>query len=232
MNSPPHPTNSVSTDCITRRQIVTASAALLISSCAIPPVIVNAIDTAIILGAGAPDTLISTEYVNNLPYASMAAKIGRKQRSLLILGRYDGPDLHWISADNAAVVTRNGRLVKTAGIGMDLLDTRGIETDPVAAATFAFDGVQTRTVDLQETARMYGVPITSRFEVIGRETIKILGRPQDTLAVRETNVAGTIRWSFENRYWFDFKSGFLWKSTQHFARNVAPLEMEVLKPAR
>ena len=217
---------------ITRRQMVTAGAAYLVSSCTIPPVIGNAIDAAQILVTGAPDVPISTEYVDNLPYASMAAKIGRGPRSLLVLGRYDGPDLHWISADNAAVVTRNGRLVKTAGIGIELLDTQGIENDPVAAATFAFDGVHTRTVDLQDPARVYGVPITSTFEVLARETIEILDRPRDTLAVRESNTAGTIRWSFENRYWFDFESGFLWKSVQHFARNVAPLEMEILKPAR
>ena len=115
---------------------------------------------------------------------------------------------------------------------IELLDTQGIENDPVAAATFAFDGVHTRTVDLQDPARVYGVPITSTFEVLARETIEILDRPRDTLAVRESNTAGTIRWSFENRYWFDFESGFLWKSVQHFARNVAPLEMEILKPAR
>ena len=196
-----------------------------------PPVIGNAVNAARSLVSGAPDVPISREYVTNLPYASIAAKIGRGPRSLLTLGRYDGPDLHWISADDVAVVTRNGRVIRTAGIAVGLRDTQGLNDDPVTSGTFDFDGIHTRIVDLEDLTRTYGVPISSAFEVVGRETITILERDYDTLAVREFNDAATIRWAFQNFFWFDFQTGFMWKSEQHFARNTPPLEIEVLKPA-
>ena len=161
----------------------------------------------------------------------MAAKIGKGPRSLVVLGRYDGPDLHWISADRAVLVTRNGRIKATFGIGMDLLDTQGLEDDPVAAATFAFEGLHTRTVDLADPKKIYGTPIESTFEIIGRETIQILGQKKDTIHIVEANSATSIRWNFRNQFWFDFKSGFMWKSVQHFVRNVPPIEFEILKPA-
>ena len=196
-----------------------------------PPVIGNAFNAARTLVTEAPDLPISPEYVANLPYASMAAKIGNGPRSLVVLGRYAGSDLHWISADRAVIVTRNGRVKATFRIGMDLLDTQGLENDPVAAATFAFEGLHTRTVDLADPRKIYGTPIESTFEVVGRKTIQILGQEKDTIEIEEFNSATSIRWNFRNQFWFDFNSGFLWKSVQHFVRNLPPIETEILKPA-
>jgi len=163
-----------------------------------------------------------------LPYASMGAKIGRGQRSLLVLGRYDGPDRHWISADRAAVVTRNGRLIRLYGIGADLRDTHEIDDDPVAAATFAFEGLHRRSVDLG-TPLKYGIPIESFFTVQRRETITILDRQHDTLLVTEANDARTVRWSFVNQYWLDFDTGYVWRSVQHFAPEMPAVTLEVYK---
>ena len=217
---------------ISRRHVISVGAAFFASGCSLPPVFGNAIGAAQLLVSGAPDTPISPEYVDNLPYASMAAKIGRGPRVLLVLGRFDGPDLHWISADNTAVVTRNGRVTKTTQIGRDLLDTQGIEDDPVATGNMAFEGTHDRTVDLRDPSEVFGIPITSTFRIVARETIKILDREIDTLKVEERNIASTVRWEFENMYWFDFQSGFLWKSVQHFARNTPPIELDILKPAK
>lgn len=177
---------------------------------------------------GAPDAPVSAEYVARLPYASVGARVGRGQRSLLVLGRYDGPDRHWISADRAALVTRNGRLIRLFGIGADLRDTRDIEGDPIAAATFAFEGQHRRSIDLGAPVK-YGIPIESTFTVQRRETIIILDRQHDTLVVREENHARVIRWSFDNEYWLDFDSGYVWRSVQHFAPEMPPVTLEIYK---
>jgi len=216
---------------LSRRHAISVGAAFFASGCTLPPVIGNAIDAAQLLVSGAPDTPISPEYVANLPYASMAAKIGRGPRTLLVLGRFDGPDLHWISEDKTAVVTRNGRVTRTTQIGRDLIDTQGIEDDPVATGNMAFEGTHVRTVDLADPTAAFGIPITSTFRVVAQETIKILDREFDTLKVEELNIASTVRWEFENMYWFDFQTGFMWKSVQHFARDTPPIETEILKPA-
>ena len=177
---------------------------------------------------GAPDAAVSAEYVARLPYASVGARVGRGQRSLLVLGRYDGPDRHWISQDRAAVVTRNGRLIRLYGIGADLRDTRDIEDDPIAASTFAFEGLHRRSLDLGSPVK-FGVLVESTFSVRGRETIRILDTQHDTLVVAEENNAVGMRWSFINEYWLDFDTGYVWRSVQHFAPDMPSLTLEVYK---
>lgn len=104
----------------------------------------------------------------------------------------------------------------------------GLEDDPIAAATFKFEGTRQRVADIGTPAH-YGATIQSRFELLGRRTIEILGTTFDTLWVREHNEARTLRWTFDNEFWLDFSSGYVWKSTQHFAPNVPPVEIEVYK---
>ncbi len=146
---------------------------------------------------------------------------------MLVLGRYDGADRHWISSDRAAIVTRNGRVTRLFGIGADLRDTREIEDDPIAAATFAFEGRHRRTVDLGSMD--YGVPIESTFTIEGRETITILDAQHDTLVVREDNRAFNVRWSFANQFWLDFDTGYVWRSVQHFSPQAPAVSLEVYK---
>ena len=222
MNVPPAPAANIAT----RRAFVAGGAALLLSGCSASPFIRNIATAAQIAARGAPDAPVSAEYVARLPYASVGARVGRGQRSLLVLGRYDGPDRHWISADRAAIVTRNGRLIRLYGIGADLRDTRDIEDDPIAAATFAFEGTHRRSVDLSSPVN-FAIPIESTFETLGRETITILGTQHDTLVVAEHNQARAVRWSFVNEYWLDFDTGYTWRSVQHFAPQSPPVTMEI-----
>jgi hypothetical protein len=188
----------------------------------------NAYSTARLALGGAAAVPVTKDYITNLPYASIGARIGRGQRAMLVLGRYDGADRHWISADRAVLVTRNGRLVRTFGVGVDLRETLGLEGDPVAAATLAFDGTHRRAVDAGLPLQ-YGIIVESTFEVMGRRTIEILDTSFDTLWVRERNEAQAVRWRFDNEFWFDFQSGYVWKSRQHFAPDVPPVEIEVYK---
>jgi hypothetical protein len=109
-----------------------------------------------------------------------------------------------------------------------LRDTRGIEHDPVAAATFAFDRSYTRSVDLDPSAYI-GLVIESTFDVLGRQNIDLMDASHDTLVVRERNNARALRWRFNNQFWFDFYTGFVWRSVQHFSPSAPPLEIEVLK---
>ena len=72
---------------------------------------------------GFPDNKISPSLVNNIPYASMLLKIGKGPSGLLILesksmdGRYT-----WLSADGVYIVTKEGRIVSTAGLPNNLIN--------------------------------------------------------------------------------------------------------------
>ncbi len=181
---------------------------------------------------GSPDFPIERAAIAKLPYATMRAKIGRGQRSLVVLGRRDGLDLHWFSADRVVLVTRAGRLVKTAGLPRNIRATQFTAADPVDRRLHELRAPvrTTRTVDFDDDSG-FGMPIDSRFESLGPRVIAILDIDFDTVLVRERNTSRTRRWSFDNFYWVDPVDGFVWKSLQHIVRDYPPIEMEILKPA-
>jgi len=181
---------------------------------------------------GHPDVPISRSTVTNLPYASIAAKIGKGPRSLLILWRTEGDQLHWLSADNAAIVTRGGRVVRTAGLPENMKATHSLTADPLVSGLQRPDGPSghTRSVDFDQPTR-YGLLIDSSFRAIGEERITIAEIEFDTVVFEERCIVRTLNWTFTNRYWIDPVDGFVWRSEQTIARTFPTIEIEVLKPA-
>ena len=151
---------------------------------------------------------------------------------MLVLSRYDGSDLHWISGERIVIATRHGRVVKTAGLSVNLSDTRAFELDPLASSPHRIEAPRefVRYVDIDENNR-YSMPIHSIFETVREERITIVEIEFDTVLVRESNEAKTFSWGFENLYWVDAIDGFVWRSRQHIARSLPPVVIEVLKPA-
>lgn len=216
---------------LTRRHLLAMAGAGLAAACSNVR-IGDVYQAAYGLLRGFPDVPLTREQIARLPYASMRAKIGRGPRSLLILARYAGPDLYWMSADGALFATRGGRLVKTAGLTANLKDTRFIDPDPVAPGLHRLEGaVQARRIIDIDRGHAFNVPVTAWLEPVGHERIEILGLTFDTVMVRERNLAELLDWRFENTFWADRETGFIWKSVQHIVDLFAPLEFEILKPA-
>ncbi len=205
---------------------------MLLSGCGEVPVLSNAGAALRLVAMGRPDTTIPRATISKLPYATMAAKVGRGPRAMLVLGRYEGRDLHWFAGHSTVIVTRGGRIVKTAGFPENLKDTRAFTADPVDKRLHRLGEPLSyiRYVDL-DSSRRYGLPIHSRFETLREERITIAEIEFDTVLVRETNQAKTFDWNFVNLYWVDAIDGFVWKSRQHIARTVPGIDIEVLKPA-
>ena len=216
-----------------RRAVLLAGFGYVVGGCSFNFPIVTKLPSALRYGYfGAADFPIERAAIAKLPYATMRAKIGRGQRSLVVLGRRDGPDLHWFSADRVVLVTRAGRLVKTAGLPRNIRATQFTAGDPVDRRLHELRAPMraTRTVDFDDDSG-FGMPIVSRFESLGPRVIAILDIDFDTVLVREFNTSRTRRWSFDNFYWVDPVDGFVWKSRQHIVRDYPPIEMEILKPA-
>lgn len=161
----------------------------------------------------------------------MSAKIGRGARSLVVLGRVDEKNLHWISADRTVLVTRGGRLVQTAGLPSNLRRTRLVDADPLTTlpgddqATASFQ----RLVDLTPPDH-YGISIDASVTALGPERIEIAELAFDTAVYREDCAAREIDWEFTNLYWIDPDIGLVWKSIQHIHPGLPPVELELLKP--
>lgn len=217
---------------LSRRSLLIGATTFSLAGCVESPVIFNAFSALKYAVVGLPDVQITRDQISKIPYASIAAKIGKGPRSILILWRKSNDDLHWISADRAVVVTRNGRVVKTFGFPENLKDTQFNGLDPVNRKlhTLTAQTTSARSIDV-DVGNRFGLPINSVFEMIGKRDIKIASLDIKTVLVKETNVARTINWSFTNYYWVDAFDGFIWKSRQHIARSFDPIAIEVLKPA-
>jgi hypothetical protein len=206
-----------------------------LGGCAELPLIANATEAITYAVVGAPDTDINRDAINNLPYASISAKIGSGPRSLLVLGKLENGREHWFSADRAVIVTRNGRIIKTAGFPENLRDTLPGDRDPVNRILHKkwYDGKKheigfIRRLDMEGN---FGIPVKSKFETLGPREIYIAGIKIETILVKELNRAFSINWTFNNFYWVDAYDGYIWKSSQHIARSFPPIDIEVLKPA-
>jgi len=183
----------------------------------------------------APGYALSDAQIEALPYASLGIRIGGGAPAITILASIDGDELHWASADRVVFVTRRGRLVKTVGLPRDLSATVWVAADPLASYPLlvpasSSDRKISRFVDIRPNDD-FGVPMESRFEVSGDETISLLGRSHDCVRLREHILVRKWRWSTENVFWIDKDSGRVWKSRQQFCPDVPAMTLEVLKPA-
>jgi hypothetical protein len=150
----------------------------------------------------------------------------------MVLGRYERDLLHWISSDKITLVTRDGRLVRTAGLPENLVGTNFVGDDPLVRAGNKIPGQSTssRTIDLRPQ-NLFGIPVQTTLIVEGPRQIEIVGRHYSTIQIRELASVELLDWEFENLFWVDAQTGFVWKSLQYISPDLPPVEMEILKPA-
>jgi hypothetical protein len=214
-----------------RRSILSFGAAALLAGCNARS-FEDAGDALHLAMFGQPDVPVTRAQVLDIPYATIRAKVGKGQRSVLVLFRYDGPDLHWVSADRIVFTTRKGRLVRTAGLPSDLRHSEILGLDPTIAGLSGIEGpvALRRLVDIEPGSR-YGIPIRSTIAPEGPERIEIVERTYETVRFRERCVAEPLDWTFDNVFWADRRNGFVWRSLQHFTPDLPPVEIEILKAA-
>lgn len=180
--------------------------------------------------AGGDDLPLTRAEVDKIGYASLAVRMGRGTQALLILSGIDGDDLEWVSHEHELLVTRRGRVVRTYGLAQDVDHTEFVTVDPVEHAAALHEGppVCVRTVDFGPDHED-GITIRSDFIAVGPDDLTILGETYRTNVWEEKSAAPDIGWEFTNAYWFDASSGYVWKSIQHTAPKIPPLEMIVFR---
>lgn len=209
---------------ISRRSLVLTLPAMLVSGCGDTRYDGVTRMTSVLVG----DSGIAYDPVQarQLPYATMDAKIGISQSSLIVLSRYDGPDLWWASADRIILTTRNGRLMATSGFPKDLLHMVLWDDDPITEFKPA-TGTSRRGVDLAYR-NLYGIYIESRWTDLGEEVVDIHGETRTLRKCVEACVARDMEWEFENVFWRD-ENNVVWQSIQHFSPTTPPIQLAVLK---
>jgi hypothetical protein len=181
---------------------------------------------------GVPDTPVDREAIKQSPYAFISGKIGRGPRSILVLWETDNNDLLWLSADSVAIVTRFGRVVKTAGLPQEIVHTSFVGNDPLFDVAWTGDSAfAQRSLDLQADNARTSLVVRSSLSNVGRETVSIEGIEFDTIRVREENTTVGTSWSFTNHFWVDPTDLIVWRSEQHISPAFPPIEIDTLKPS-
>ena len=174
---------------------------------------------------------ITREQAAAIPYATMGYSLEGGNQALLVLGTDSGNQLLWTSSAHVVIVTRDGRIVRTLGLGHDLSGmTARDNAKPVApSAAIHAPFASTRLEDFPELG-LYGVIVSCRAHAVGRQPVKILGQAISTIRVDEACQSRNPDWSFVDSYWVDADNSLVWRSRQHVNPKGGVVEIEIFRP--
>jgi hypothetical protein len=174
---------------------------------------------------------VTRDQAASVAYASMGYSLDGGNQAMLILATDNGGELLWTSSAHVVIVTREGRIVRTLGLDHDLsgLSTRNNSPAPAPAAAIQAPFTTTRLEDFPELG-FYGVEVSCRAAVIGRQSIKILGQAVPTVRVDESCRSSRPEWSFTDNFWVDADNGLVWRSRQHVHPKGGVVETEIFRP--
>jgi Group 4 capsule polysaccharide lipoprotein gfcB, YjbF len=173
---------------------------------------------------------VTRDQAASIPYASMGFSLDGGNQQLLVLATDSGGELLWTGPSHAVIVTRDGRIVRTIGLGHDLagLTTRSAAAPPPSAAVRGPFSTA-RQEDFPELG-LYGVLVSCRAHLAGQQRIDILGQSVTTNRVDESCQSQRPEWSFVDSYWVDPDNGVVWRSRQHIHPKSGEIETEVFRP--
>jgi len=177
-----------------------------------------------------PSPSITLAQAAALPYASLGLRIGDGSQMMVVLAASTSGDRLWTSVAKLAITTRDGRIVRTAGLPVNV-DTMRFQggIDPILAA--AQGGPPRESLRFADywDLNIYSVPIRCVTVSRGPDSVVILGKSISTTKVEESCEGSTLDWTFTDTFWVG-SSGLVWKSIQHIHPNSDPIELEVLRP--
>jgi hypothetical protein len=166
-----------------------------------------------------------------ISYASMGYSLDGGNQAMLILATDSGGELLWTSGAHVVIVTSNGRIVRTLGLGHDLsgVTTPNGTTMPPLSAALRNPFTSSRLEDFPELG-LYGVQVSCRTQMVGRQSINILGQAIPTIRVDEYCRSNRPDWSFTDNFWVDGDSGQVWRSRQHVHPQGGTVDTEIFRP--
>ncbi|WP_025246625.1 YjbF family lipoprotein [Candidatus Sodalis pierantonius] len=188
-------------------------------------------DTFALAIFGTPDVEITPAQVRAIPYASMYAKVNDGSQIFVVLAYAEQGNLKWATRDQAMLVTRNGRLIKTLGLPDNLLEVTNLDTDPLIHPNRILNGTEwTSTRSWTEKGQLRAATFVSRFSLADNETLTILNVPRATRVLEEDVTIVELKTHYRNRYWVDARSGAVIKTEQSIGPDYFPIETTTLTP--
>lgn len=197
---------------------------LFLPGCSLFPSFSSAGETFRYALQGFPDADVTPEQAQQLPYASMFARIGEGPKSLVILAEWNPPLAMWIGADKSQFYMRHGIVERSAGLTYDLT-TASPQTPPWAGGAME----ATYVADFKYRG-LFGLRAESRWEK-GDASLQQLDSGVRFLRRWQQQVRmPSISWKANNTYWVDDTTGFVWASEQTISPDMPTLRYEILKP--
>jgi hypothetical protein len=177
-----------------------------------------------------PSPSITLQQAAAVPFASLGVRIGDESQRMVVLAANTGGDLLWTSVAKLAITTRGGRIVRTAGLPLNVDTVRFQDaTDPLLAAAQGGPPRQSLRFADYWDLNIYSVPIRCVTASRGPDSVVILGRSISVTKVEESCEGSTLDWTFTDTFWVS-SGGLVWKSIQHIHPNGDPIETELLRP--
>lgn len=202
-------------------------AGLLLAGCS--PIAATSYDT-LKLAISGPESVVTTELINTLARPALIARMGNSEALLVRASRYRLTS-EWHGAEQG-LVTRNGRLIQTAGVpeNADILAPL-LPDDPFLGDLREADGVEvTRLIDLPDRY-LTGLPQQANYRVGPLESLEIMGVDRQLQRIEETIRMPALSLKATNYYWLDPASGQVVASKQHLVPELPPLFLTEVAPA-
>ena len=175
--------------------------------------------------------VIDKETIDSIPYASSLVSFGESTKSLIILESTKENGNTWISSDRVRFIEKEGRIIRSLGMPSDLyyIDRPDLDFEfLIKEENFSYIAYYSFRSPVLNNLR---VEINSN--VVGLETINILGQEMQLLLIEESLYGPMINWNVMNKYWIDPITKYVWKSSQYLTPRLPHIEIEVTKkPAR
>ncbi|HAB73980.1 MULTISPECIES: YjbF family lipoprotein [Pantoea] len=213
------------------RQLPLLLACLLLQACTQTQ---KGLEQTVMMAVSGPDDVIKTsQQIADLPYASLYARINEGPQIFVVLGYNENGQQKWITQDNAMLVTRHGRLVKTLGLPDNLQEVSNLPQDPLADALHLRDGASwTRIAQWTEHGETRAATVSSRFTRGADEVLTLAGRRISCRVwIEQARIEATGR-AWENTFWIDNSSGDVVQARQMLAADDFPVATTLLKPAK
>lgn len=178
---------------------------------------------------GSPDIHLTAEQVAAIPHASAYLKVGEAPRAFVVLAFAEQDELSWVSADRNLFVMQHGRLIRTAGLPVDLRYLDRLSHDPLREPKLAqgqhWERLAEWSVD-EESGRQ----LHSRFLNRGMQSVKILDKHYQLILLEEKVLEPASGKTFTNQFWIDPHSALVRQSRQYLGPDRDLLEFTLLKP--
>ncbi|MBI1329823.1 MAG: hypothetical protein GC166_07955 [Alphaproteobacteria bacterium] len=177
---------------------------------------------------------ISRDAASSIAFATIGVNFGSADQAMMVLGTSRSGYLDWYSSNHVMIQTRKGRVVATSGLPYSLthlsLVMPGNKPDQNNGALPAPGSHYTLVFDFRDLD-VFGVDAACTLADDGPQTIAIIGSTLKTRHLIETCSADAIGWDFENEYWTDVDTGFVWRSVQNPHPKLPEVTIEALRPA-